>query len=394
MALLLSAVSGSLCAAFAGSLALATELRLNHPGLVFTAPVLGILSVAFYRYRADQCARGNDLVLERINRQNGEVPLRMAPLIFASSTASHLCGASVGREGAAVQIASGVAALLQRLFHLPPTYQRPLLQAGIAAGFGAIFGTPLAAAIFAIEVPNPKRWRFRMLPLCLLAAFVGDAACRAWGTHHSIYPSPSLTWANALDPTFLAAVLATGIGGGWLALLYLGVADRLRALFQKPPRWWLPPLCVGAMLPVLAQFETASDYLGLGVWANRPGALTLSTAFVGDGAHPLSWLWKLILTAVCISSGFKGGEVTPLFFIGATFGNALATTLALDPSTFAALGFVTVFSAASHTPATGILLGAELFGIGSSPFFALVCLIANHSGRGQTLFPSQEKNQP
>ena len=143
LALLLGGLAGSLCAAFAWSLDLATSLRFTHPALLFAAPAIGVLTAALYRTRQDQSARGNDLLFERINQQNGDVPERMAPLIFLTSTAAHLCGASVGREGAALQSAGGLAAVLQRLFRLSSGYQRPLLLAGIAAGLISVLDQEL-----------------------------------------------------------------------------------------------------------------------------------------------------------------------------------------------------------------------------------------------------------
>jgi len=389
LALLLSGLTGSFCAAFARSLELATALRFAHPAFLFAAPAIGILTAAIYRSRPDQSGRGNDLIFERVNRQNGEVPPRMAPLIFITSTAAHACGASVGREGAALQIAGGLAAFLQRILRLSSGYQRPLLLTGIAAGFGAIFGTPVAAAVFAIEGPSPDRLRLRFLPLCLLSGFAGDVACRALGTQHAAYPALLPSWTWALQPSFVAALLLLGLCSGWLAQLYLRLAETLRALFQNARRWWIPPLLVGATLSLLAQFPGTKDYLGLGVWSSTPNAVTLESAFQQDGAHPWSWLFKLALTAFCLSGGFKGGEVTPLFFIGATFGNVLGTGLGQEAAPFAAFGFVAVFAAASHTPIAGVCLAAELFGIQSAPWFAVVCLIAKCACGARSLFPSQ-----
>jgi H+/Cl- antiporter ClcA len=389
LSLLLSGLSGSLCAAFTRSLELATALRFAYPALFLAAPAIGVITAAIYRCREDQCGRGNDLLFERINQQNGSVPQRMAPLIFLTSTAAHLCGASVGREGAAVQIGGGLATSVQHLFRLSANYQRPLLLSGIAAGFGAIFGTPLAAAVFAIEAPSPKRWRLRFLPLCLLSGFAGDAACRAWGIHHATYPAVLPRGMEALPPTFWAALVVVGLCCGWGARLYLQLTETLLSLFKKTPRWWAPPLLTGLALCVLAQFAVARDYLGLGVWSSHPDAVTLGTAFQQGGALPWSWLIKLVLTAVCLSGGFKGGEVTPLFFVGATLGNALGTAFGQEPATFAAFGFVAVFSAAGHTPISGVFLAVELFGVRSIPWFAVVCVVATLACGKRSLFPSQ-----
>lgn len=391
LALLLSALAGSVCAAFARSLDLATTLRFAHPAWLFAAPAIAILTTAVYRRHPDQSVRGNDLVFERINQQNGGIPQRMAPLVFFTSTAAHLCGASVGREGAAVQIAGGLAASLQWLFRLHSRYQRPLLLSGVAAGFGAIFGTPLAAAVFAIEGPSPKHWRLRFLPLCLLSGFAGDAACRAWGTHHAAYAAVLPNWNEALQPPFVAALLLMSLCSGWIARLYLWLAETLKTLFARARHWWVTPLLAGTALALLAQFPIMTDSLGLGAWSSNPDAVTLGSAFQLGGAHPWSWLLKLTLTVLCLSGGFKGGEVTPLFFVGATFGNILASSLGTEPAAFAALGFVAVFAAANHTPVAGIFLAAELFGVQGIPWFALVCLVASRACGKRSLFPSQSR---
>jgi H+/Cl- antiporter ClcA len=194
---------------------------------------------------------------------------------------------------------------------------------------------------------------------------------------------------EALPPTFWAALVLIGLCCGWAARLYLQVTETLRSLFKKTPQWWVPPLLTGVALCLLAQFTVAKDYLGLGTWSSNPDAVTLATAFQQGGALPWSWLVKLVLTAVCLSGGFKGGEVTPLFFVGATLGNALGTALGQEPATFAAFGFVAVFSAASHTPVTGVFLAAEMFGLQSIPWFALVCLLASLCCGKRSLFPSQ-----
>jgi H+/Cl- antiporter ClcA len=390
LALALSAAAGCCCAAFAKALEFATLLRFANPALLFGAPVVSVLTTAWYRSQSDQSSRGNDLIIERINRSNGEVPPRMAPLIFCSSAAAHLCGASVGREGAAVQIGGGLASFARKLLRLPDSYQVPLLLSGIAAGFGAIFGTPFAAAVFAIECPGSMRRHLALFPLCILSGYTGDALCRAWGIHHTVYSVACPSWSNAFQPVFWAALITMSVGCGLLARAYLHVGEMFRVAFRWGKPWWVPPLVAGCVLCGLAQLPASQDYLGLGVWSVKPDAVTLASSFHSGGAHPWSWLFKLVLTAFCLSGGFKGGEVTPLFFVGATFGNMLSQALNLEPSLFAAFGFVAVFSAASHTPIAGICLASEIFGLQSFPWFIPVCLIAKIVCGRETLFPSQE----
>jgi H+/Cl- antiporter ClcA len=391
LALALSAAAGAGCAAFAKALDYATILRFAHPALLFGAPVVSVLTTAWYRRLDDQSSRGNDLILERINRSNGEVPPRMAPLIFCTSAAAHLCGASVGREGAAVQIGGGLAGFAQKLLRLPDSYQAPLLLSGMAAGFGAIFGTPFAAAVFAIECPGSVRKHLALFPLCILSGYTGDALCRAWGIHHAVYSVACPSWSDALQPVLWAALIAMSLGCGLLAKAYLRLGEMFRVAFRCTKIWWMPPLMAGCVLCGIAQFPASQDYLGLGVWSANPDGVTVASAFHSGGAHPWSWLLKLVLTAFCLSGGFKGGEVTPLFFVGATFGNVFSEALNLEPSLFAAFGFVAVFSAASHTPVAGICLASEMFGIQSFPWFIPVCLIAKFGCGRETLFPSQKK---
>ncbi len=384
LALVVGALSGSLSALFLWSLERVTELRFAHPQLVFCLPIAGIFVVWIYRRWGADSGRGNDLILERILLRNGRVPARIVGLIFGGSVLSHLFGASTGREGAAVQMGGGLASLLLRLTNLQDQYGRPLLVAGAAAGFSSIFGTPLAGALFAVEAPAPNQPLFRLLPIALTASLVGDATCRAWGATHAHYFVQSPRWATLLTPKTLGALLLASLIFGWVGKLFVQTHDGIRFLYGKIGcPWWLPPALGGLLLLASSQFPFLSDYLGLGTWSSREGAVTLASAFQPDGASDLSWIAKLSLTALSLGSGFKGGEVTPMFFIGATLGNSLATHLHLAPDLFAALGFVAVFAAAAHTPLAGAVLAAELFGFAFLPIFLPVCWIA-HLACGRT----------
>ena len=331
-----------------------------------------------YKRWGCEAGRGNDLILERIRLQTGAIPARITPLIFAGSFLSHLFGASTGREGAAVQMGGGLAALLLRLTRLPQPFIRPLLLAGVAAGFSSIFGTPLAGALFAIEAPTPRRPLLQMLPLALIASFSGDFVCRAWGAKHAFYAVPPIVWSDLSSLKILGAVLVAAVCFGGAGHLFVRLHDGIRAGFTRlAAPWWLPPLLGGVLLTAAAQAPSLVDYLGLGTWSTRPEAVTLASAFTPGGATDISWISKISLTALSLGSGFKGGEVTPLFFVGATLGNSLANHLNLAPQLFAALGFVSVFAGAAHTPLTGTLLAAEIFGPSFAPLFLPVCWIAH-----------------
>jgi H+/Cl- antiporter ClcA len=274
-------------------------------------------------------------------------------------------------------IASGVA----RHFRLGADQLSALLMGGVAAGFGAVFGTPLAGAVFAVEVAVTGRPKLRALPLCLLAAYLGDWTCRAWGAGHTHYhiqevtgtAGGSLGW----SPLLFGKIALAAVAFGLVAFAFSHACHGLAAAFKKwIARPWLRPAFGGLAVIALYHATGTADFLGLGVWSPDPQAVTLVSLFAGPEIHPWAWWGKFVFTVVTVSSGFKGGEVTPLFFIGAALGNALAGVMGAPPGLFAALGFVAVFAAAANTPVACILMGIELFGIQYAPLFALACLVA------------------
>ena len=226
--------------------------------------------------------------------------------------------------------------------------------AGMAAGFGAVFGTPLAGAVFAIEVAAVGRPKFRALPACLLAAFIGDRTCLAWGVGHTHYHIDGVAAAAgwlpgiALDPLLLGKVALAAVAFGVVSLLFAESCHRLGAgLKRVAPHPMLRPALGGLAVIGLFFLCGRADYLGLGVWSPDPQAVSLVSLFGSEQIQPWSWAWKFAFTVVTVSAGFKGGEVTPLFFIGAALGDALAGLLGAPPELFAALGFVAVFAGAT-----------------------------------------------
>lgn len=386
----LAVLAGSLTAFFLWSLDLATRLRFEHPGLILLLPPAGVAMAAAYRYLGGRSALGNNLIIDEIHEPGGGVPLRMTPLILASTVMTHLVGGSAGREGTAVQMGGSLAGGLARRLGLGPELTRSLLMAGVAAGFGAVFGTPLAGAVFAMEVLSLRRIEYREALPCLAAAYAGHLSCLAWGIRHTdyhlgVFAGTGLDAPGALLIAKVAlAAIAFGLCGRFFALLSHGAAFALERAF---PQYWAKALAGGTAVVLLCYAIGSTDYLGLGV--SNPSGVSILSSFESGGATPWSWLWKTLFTVITLSSGFKGGEVTPLFFIGASLGNALAAALGAPASLFAGLGFVAVFAAATKTPLACTVMGFELFGASFLPLLALACFAARAASGTQGIYRSQ-----
>lgn len=374
----MAAAVGSACALFLWALDQATRLRFQYPWLLFGLPLAGAAIGLLYHWKGRSAEGGNNLIIEQIHEPGAGAPLRMAPLILVSTVVTHLFGGSAGREGTAVQLGGSLASSVGRMFRLGPADVRVMLMAGIAAGFGAVFGTPVAGAVFALEVLAVGRIQYVALAPCLAAALIGDWTCHAWGIHHTLYHiAPLAAGTFHVEPMLLAKVSIVGVASGLVGMLFAEANHSLSALFKAvipfaPAR----PLAGGLIIIGLVYLFGARDYLGLGVWSPEPGAVTISSLFDGAHIHAWSWALKMLFTVVTLSAGFKGGEVTPLFFIGAALGNALSGLLGAPTDLMAGVGFVAVFAAASNTPLACTLMGVELFGADHTAYVAVGCWIA------------------
>jgi len=404
----LGAVIGSAVAFFLWSLDQVTFLHWQYPWLLYLLPVAGILSGLMYHFLGQASEAGNNLVIEQIHEPGGGVPTRMAPLVLVGTLITHLCGGSAGREGTAVQMGGSLAATLGRLLRLSTDDTRIILTAGVAAGFGAVFGTPLAGAIFALEVLAIGRMSYRALIPCLIASVIADQVESAWGvghTHYAIVVAGEVTSDSlntTLNWTLTGKVAIAAICFGLVSVLFAELSHVLNWTFKRLIAiTWLRPAVGGCIVIALVWLLGERDYLGLGVAANpnTPDAVTIQSSFQAGGAEPLSWFWKLLLTAITVSCGFKGGEVTPLFFIGAALGNVLGQLLGAPLDLMAGLGFVAVFAGATNTPLACTIMAIELFGPGNGPllssgfvvYAAVACFLAFFLSGRSSIYQAQHR---
>ena len=391
--LVLSVITGSLVALFLWSLDYVTQLRYQHSWLLFFLPLAGILIHLLYHIWGKNAARGNNLIIDEIHMPGGGVPWHMAPLVLVTTLITHLFGGSAGREGTAVQMGGSVASLIDKELKLLPKERSVLLMSGIAAAFGAVFGTPVAGAIFALELPVAGRMNYRALLPCLISAVLSDLVCKHWGIAHTSYRITHLSLAgtSGIDYPLLFKIILAGAAFGAVARLFAWLSHKLRNTFNEYISVkWLVPVTGGTIIILLTLITGTKDYLGLGVNSPDEYAVTILSCFKEGGAGYLSWFWKIVFTVITLSTGFKGGEVTPLFFIGAALGNSIAVICGAPVDLMAGLGFIAVFAGAANTPVACIFMGVELFGGGGILYYALVCFMAYYCSGHQGIYTAQK----
>ena len=367
-------LSGIGSAALLLSLEWATAWReANGWAAIALLPIGGFMSGWLYQRYGQSVEAGNNLLLETIHEASSTIPLRMAPLVLLGTVLTHLFGGSAGREGTALQIAGSLADQLNHIVQFKPDDRRILLMAGLSGGFASVFGTPLAGTVFGLEVLAIGTIRHTALFPCLIAAIVGDRVTVFLGLNHTIYRHAE---AVLVTPATLSAALFAGAIFGVTAMVFVKLTHKTNQLFKTYISYGpFRPMIGGSIIALIVLAIGSTKYIGLGI-------PTIVNAFQIP-LNPWDFVAKIGLTALTLGSGFKGGEVTPLFFIGATLGNVLSSVLPLSMPLLAGMGFVAVFGGAANTPIAAMLMGIELFGAESGVFMAIACVMSYlFSGHG------------
>lgn len=367
-------MAGSASALLLVSLDLATDLREAHRWLILLLAPAGLLVGYLYKCFGSSVEAGNNLILEEVHDPKAVIPARMTPLILFGTFITHLFGGSAGREGTAIQTGASLADQLSKPLHLSPRDRRVLLMSGISAGFASVFGTPLAGSVFGIEVLTFGKLSYDAIAPCFIAAFIGDLVTKAWGIHHTIFTI------SEAPPLRIGGIVSSIVAGMIFGLVAMGFAKMTHTVSQISrsliPSAPFRPFFGGIVVTLAVLLLGSTKYIGLGI-------PTIVASFY-EKLPPYDFAIKSILTALTLGTGFKGGEVTPLFFIGSTLGNALSRILPLPSSLLAGMGFVAVFSGAANTPIASTLMAVELFGAEAGAYAGIACVISylfsGHSG--------------
>ena len=362
--LLLGALGGLVGAFFAHTLSFVTDVRGENPWLIFLLPLGGLATVGIYRMFNMRNNRGTNEIIDAI-LNNRSVKVLVAPLIFISTAITHLFGGSAGREGAALQLGGAGASALAKIFKIKGEERSVIIMSGMSAVFAGLFGTPLTATLFTMEFESVGTIFSPALLPCYLAAFVASGVSHALGVHPEglVLDTPiELNWLNDLR------LLALAVGIGMLGIFMCWTFHKAQHLAENYlPNTWVRILVGAAFVIVVTVIVGDQRYNGAG--------MEMALRAVEGEAAPLDFLLKILLTAVTLAAGFKGGEIVPTFCVGATFGCVFGGLLGLDPGYAAALGLIGLFCAVTNSPITAIVLSVEMFECTNIHVFALICVI-------------------
>ncbi len=353
-------VIGLISTAFAYGLTYATSFRTSHKYIIIAVPLAGLLITFLYEKFGSKVSRGTNMALAAINSDE-EIPIIMLPLIFVSTIISHLFGASVGREGAALQMGASFGNAFAKVLKLNENDKKVLIMTGMSAAFSALFGTPLAATIFSMEVVSVGVMYYAALVPCVVSSITAISLAKSLGVTYATYHLMSV-------PEFTPYTIVMTVVLGILFALVSIMLCTVLTLTERGFMYWIKnpyvrTVAAGLLIVVFSFVSKTGDYNGL-------GSNVIAAALTGNAVW-YAFILKMILTSVSLAGGYKGGEIVPVLFIGATFGCAFGDLLGMSPAFCAALGMVAVFCGVTNTPIASLIIGIEMFGLSGLWFFCI-----------------------
>jgi len=382
-AAIIGGVVGLVGLAFEEAVNIATAFRQEYAWLLYLLPVAGLITVAIYRALGITSPKGTDRIILESQKGAEGVALRVAPIIFISTTLSHLTGASVGREGAALQLGGSIASFIGRKLRLPYRDNRTIIKCGMAAGFSALFGTPITAGIFALEVAGSEIHYTSIYPVMLSSVVAGlvSRLLGGSGTFFELVDVPELSVVSILQTLIFGLVIAL------MAIIFVFALEKSIHLFSnKLSNQYIKAAIGGIVVVIITLLIGNRDYNGAGMEVIR--------AAVSGTADSYAFLLKMIITVLCVASGFKGGEIVPTLFIGATFGCVFAPLIGLCPEFGAALGMIGLFCGVTNCPVASIFLAFEIFGGGGLVLITICCIVSYTMSGDFSLYGAQILDHP
>ncbi|MCI8597502.1 MAG: chloride channel protein [Lachnospiraceae bacterium] len=363
---------------FGKNIGFVTELRGRYPWILYGLPLVGIMIVWMYKWEHQEKSSTN-LVLDTIHAKK-DIPIKTTPLIYISTVLTHMCGGSVGREGAALQLGGSIGEFLGKCFRIDESDRRVVIMCGMSAAFSALFGTPMAAAIFSMEVASVGIMYYAALVPCVVSSYIAGAVARYFGLSGEHFVISNLPAFNLLNA---GKVLILGLACAAVSILFCIVLHKMEHLFQNYiPNPYLRAVIAGCLIILLTKLLRTTDYLGAG--------MDIVEASMEGNVLWAAFLLKILFTSITLSGGFKGGEIVPAFFVGATFGCLMSHFLHLSPALGTACGMAAVFCGVTNSPISSLLISFEMFGFEAAPFFFLAIAVSYMQSGYYGLYHSQK----
>lgn len=381
--MLIAAVIGSLGgvagSVFSYGVAMATSLRTSHPGLLFFLPVSGVLIVWMYHTFHEDKNKGTNMVLEAISSDE-KVTVATGPLIFLSTILTHLGGGSSGREGAALQLGGSIGYTLGGVMKLDEKDRKIAVMCGMSAVFAALFGTPVAAGIFSLEVVSIGVLYYAALVPCIFSSYIGVGIAR-WmglsGEHYQVLQIPAISVGS------VAYVVVLGMLCACVSILFCVLLHQAAHTYSRFfPNPYVRILAASAIFVALTLIVGTRDYCG--------GSMQLIERSVEGEARYVDFLFKMLFTAIALGAGFKGGEIVPTLCVGSTFGCAVGMLTGFSPSLSAACGMAAMFAGVTNCPITSLIIALELFGYEGMEYFSIIIAVTFALSGYYGLYASQK----